>query len=100
MLAYAGADIIIADAHKAQRLAGIRGKAVELDAIGDGVAGDILCRDREVTADEVVECALHLGYLLGRGTRREVIVYLRLLALDVCIARALTPEHPHHGLVE
>ena len=100
VLAQAGAEVVVADTHQAQRLAGVGRQAVQTDALGHIVAADEGGGDGQVLGDEGVDARLNVGHLLGGGTDGQAVVDLALLALDVGIARALAAEEAHHGLVE
>ena len=95
-----GADVVVADTDEAQRLGCIVGQLGKGDFGRNPVARHILHRHRHVGLDDLVDTALDLGNLLGRGTLGQLVVELALLSLHMGVARTLTAEHAHHGLVE
>ena len=98
--AYAGADVVVADADKADGVGSILGQAVGIDLGGQLVAGDELEGDGQVVVDELLHLALNLLFLLAGGLVVEVEAHLALLALDVGIIGAFAAEDANHGLVQ
>ena len=100
MTADAGTDVVVADAHQPDGLAGIVGQAVGRDAFRQGVAGDELEGDGKVLVDEPLHLALYLAFLLSRGLVVEPEGHLALLALNMGIEGAFAAEDPYHRLVQ
>ena len=95
-----GAEVVVADAHQAERLAGIVGQLPEVHL------GRYLATLHELIAHgqmlryHFVDAALNLLHLLVGGSGVKEVVALALLLFDMCVARPRTSEHPHHGLIE
>ena len=100
MLADAGADVVVADAHEADGLGGIVGQTVCTDSLGQFIAGDELEGDGQVFVDEFVHPALYLLLLLARWLVVEIETHLALLPLDVGIITPLAAEQADHRLVQ
>ena len=100
VLADAGADVIVADAHQADGLGGIGRQAVGIDALGQVVAIGKLIADGHVESDEAVHLRLDLLLLLARGLVVELVGDLALLALHVGVVASLRAKEADHQLVE
>ena len=100
MLADAGADVVVADAHEADGVGGILGQTVEGNALWKFIAGDELEGDGQVLVDKLVHAAFDLLLFLARGLVVEVEAHLALLALDVGVVGALAAKEANHRLVE
>ena len=98
--AYAGADVVVADAHESDGIGSILWQAVGIDLRGQLVARDELEGDWQVVVDELLHLALNLLFLLSAGLVVEVEAHLALLALDMGIIGAFAAEDANHGLVQ
>ena len=76
MLSDTWADVIVADADKKQRLAGILREFIELYALEDIVSCYKFVGDRQVHRNEFVHLALYLSNLLCCRAFGEIVVYL------------------------
>ena len=95
----AGTEVVVADADKAQRLAGVVGELPEVHLGRHLSPLHELVADIEVAVDDFVDSALNLRHLLVGGAGVEEVVALALLFFDMRVARPRTAEHPHHRLV-
>ena len=99
MAAYAGADVVVADADQSDGVGGILWQPVGIDLRGQIVARDEFEGDGQVVVDELLHLALNLLLLLAGGLVVEVEAHLALLALDVGIKGPFAAEDANHGLV-
>ena len=100
MLADAGADIVIADAHQSDSVAGITRQTVELHVERNLIARDKLEGHGQVFVNQLVHPPFNLTLLLTAGLMVQVEAHLALLSLHMGIITALTSEDTNHRLVE
>ena len=100
MGADAGAEVVVADAHQAERLAGVVREPPQVHLGRHLSPLHELVADIQMAAYHLVHAALNLLHLLLRGTGVEDIVALALFSLDMRIARPRTAEHPPHGVIQ
>jgi len=100
MTANAGTDIIVADAHQADGLAGIVRQSVKRHALRQIVLRDKLEGHRQVLVNQALHLTLYLTFLLTTRFVVEAERHLALLALNVGIEGTLAAEQPNHGLVQ
>ena len=79
----ARADIIIADAHQTQCLAGIFGQFVQFHAFRNRIAGDKLKSDRQIFGNQPVDGRLHFSDLFCRRGFAQQIIDFAFLSLDM-----------------
>ena len=96
----AGTDVVVTNTDETKRLGSIVGQLGEGDFGRNLVTRHILHRHRHVGLDDLVDTTLHFGNLFGRRTLGQLVVEFALLSLHMGVARTLTSEHTHHGLVE
>ena len=100
MLADAGADVVVANAHQADGVGGIGRQAGLVDLLRQLVAADELEGHGQVCFDELVHATLYLLLFLATGLLIEMEAHLAFLPLDMGIIGTLTAEDPLHGLIQ
>ena len=100
MLADAGTDVIVADAHEADGFGGIVRQTGLVDLFRQLVAADELEGHGQVCFDELVHATLYLLLFLATGLLFEMEAHLAFLPLDMGIIGTLTTEEPLHGLIQ
>lgn len=96
----AGAHVVVAHHHEAQRASGFGGQAAEVDRRGRVASLHVFGPDVEMAVYHFVDLALHFGYLLVGGALGQQVVAFAFLAFDVRIDRARASEHADHGAVQ
>lgn len=92
--------VVVAHTHNAQRVACVGREFAKVDAGGNIVSRHELNGYRQMLRDDRVNAAFNLGNLLFCGRAGQAVVALAFLSLNVSIAAAPAPEHPHHCLVK
>ena len=100
MGADAGAEVVVADADKAQGGASVVGELAEVHLGRHFVARHELVCHWQILCYYFVDTSFQLRHLLGGGLLWQTVVAFAFLAFDMCVARPLAAEHPHHGLVK
>ena len=94
------AYIVIAYAYNAQRLAGIGRQLAQVNPGRYILAGNELYCHWQLLRDYIIYLLLNCCNLFLGGRAGQGVVAFALLALNVCVAAALAPEHTNHGLVK
>ena len=100
MLADAGTDVVIADAHQPNGFGGILGQTAGIDLLREFIASDELEGDRQVGVDQLIHATLYLLLFLTRGLMIDMEAHLALLTLDMGVERALAAKEADHRLVQ
>ena len=100
MTANTGADIIIANTDKSDRVGGILWQTISRDLLREIVTGDKLKGYRQILVDQFIHPTLYLLLILTRRLTVKIKTHLALLPLNMRIVRPLASKHPDHRLVQ
>ena len=98
VLAYAGTDVVVADANQADGVCSVVGQAFETDAFGQLVARNVFERDGQILADQSVHLLLNELFFLPGRLAVEIEAHLALLAFDMGIIRKETARRKRKNI--
>ena len=100
MFAYTRTNIVVTNTNQTDGLRGILRQTVDINALWQLVAGDILESYRQVFLYQLVHPSLNLLLLLTARLAIQMKTHLTLLPLNMGIIGTLTTKETDHSLVE